>query len=677
MTSDRQREPELALPRQTVQRQLSGSTRSMAVVAHQDDDLYFMNPLLVNQMRHSQRHVTVCLTAGEADGRNAPAGSEAHAALPVNFEGFAAARFNGLRRAYGEMVLGDRDAEWRRDAITVGPGIEADLSTLVDAPGIQLVSLNLWCTPPPGSPGGAGSLQHLWTGEATVTPTMVPLGSPVSGSFGYSRESLIGALLHLLRDVEPTLLWTMDPDPDRQLHDKANPQHADTGDYSDHIAHTVTGLFAHEAAQRWFADGGGKDTSVEAFRGYYVRRWPSNLSPEARAVKQRYKDIYGWADGLPADGPVGRGDRKVGGDAIGAGNASGTTLRYPGSPAWSASDANGRLSAFAVRGGQVVHWQQTETGAFCPGRELGGAGFLPHVVALTAADGGWRLFTVRQELAAEPERHVRDICTTVLPAATGDTDVRWESLGNPAGPDDPSERRHLGMPHAVPLPGGGVLLLVRNADKGLSCRLHDGTSWTQWQDLGGRDIQDGLTAVALDDHVVEVFAAARTGTARWLVSVPDLTAGYAVLETEAPAGPPAVTRLPDGERLLLFRRRDSASVLSYRTRGAGREWDLSMAADLGGHGGPGPLTVRYVPRAGAVLLAVRDDASGSSVAWWDPDVSTPCRWFREATPITGGHAVQVDGSGCPVVLAVSTAGGLRVSRPEPNGSSVNSMKEVP
>lgn len=648
----------------------------MAVMAHQDDDLYFLNPLLASQLHHSATHLTVCLTAGEADGRNAPGGSAAHAALPVDFEGFAAARFNGLRSAYGEMVLGDRNAKWRRAAITLGSTTEADLSTLVDAPWIRLVSLNLWCAPPPGSPVGAGSLPRLWTGEAAVTPTMVPLGSPVSGSFAYSRENLIEALLHLLRDVEPTLLWTMDPDPDRQLHDKANPQHADTGDYSDHLAHTITGLFAHEAAQRWFAEGGGSATTVEAFRGYYVRRWPSNLSPKARALKQRYKDIYGWADGRPADGPVGHGDRKVGGDAIGTGNASGTTLRYPGSRTWAAAGPNGELSAFAVRGGQVVRWQQAGSGPFAPSQVVPGGGLLPHVAALATPNGDWRLFAVRQELTAEPDRHVRDIWTTVLPAA-GDATVRWESLGNPARRNAPSDRRNIGMPHAVSLPDGGVLLLARNAGKGLSARLYDGTSWTQWQDLGGRDIQDGLAAVVVDDHHVEVLAAGRTGIGRWLVSVPELVAEYAPLETEAPAGPPAVTRLPDGERLLLFRRRDSASVLSYRTRGAGREWDLSTAADLGGHGGPGPLTARFVSEAGAVLVAVRDDASGSSVAWLDPAGGTPCRWLRESTPIVGGHAVQIDEAGCPVLLAVSTAGGLLASRPDRLGSSLNPMKEVP
>ncbi|GAB3956616.1 hypothetical protein GCM10027614_69400 [Micromonospora vulcania] len=484
----------------------------MAVLAHQDDDLYFLNPLLASQLRHSEAHLSVCLTTGESDGRNARNGSAAHAALPVDFEGFAAARFNGLRSAYGDMVVGDRDAQWYREAITVGPGLEAELSTLVDAPQIQLVALNLWCLPPAGSPADAGTLPLLWTGEAAHTPTMVPLGSPVSGTFDYSRENVIEALLHLLRSFKPTLLWTMDPDPDLLLHDKANPQYADTGDASDHIFHTVTGLFAQEAARWWFAEGGGRATSVEAFRGYYVRRWPSNLSPEGRALKQRYKDTYGWADGRPADGPVGHGDRKVGGDPIGSGNASGTTLRYPGSRAWAAPGANGRLSAFAVLGGRVVHWRETRSGEFAPGRAAPGTRLLPHVSALAVPDGGWRLFAVRQGLTAEPDRHVRDVWTIVLPPQGEYTDVCWQSLGNPNQRSAPAKRRHIGMPQAVALAGGRILLLARNAGKGLSGRLYDGTSWRPWQDLGGRDTQDGLTAVALDDHTVEVLAAGAPGS---------------------------------------------------------------------------------------------------------------------------------------------------------------------
>ncbi|GAB3956618.1 hypothetical protein GCM10027614_69410 [Micromonospora vulcania] len=118
-------------------------------------------------------------------------------------------------------------------------------------------------------------------------------------------------------------------------------------------------------------------------------------------------------------------------------------------------------------------------------------------------------------------------------------------------------------------------------------------------------------------------------------------------------------------------------MVSYRTRGAGRDWDLSTAADLGGHGGPGPLTAQFVPGAGAVLLAVRDDSSGSSVTWLDPDQSTPCQWLRESTPIVGGHAVPVNDAGKATVLAVSTAGGLLALRPDRSRTSLTSMKEVP
>lgn len=654
-----------------------GRPRSMAIMAHQDDDLYFLNPLLVSQLRSSEEHLTVCLTAGEADGRNAPGGSAEHADLPVDFEAFAAARFNGLRCAYADMVLGDRDAKWRREVTPLGGGLEADVSILVDAPHIQLISLNLWCAPPAGSDAGAGSLPRLWTGEAESTPTMVPLGSPVSGTYSYTRESLVEALVVLLRRFVPTLLWTMDPDPDLQVHDRVNPRHADSEGYSDHIFHTATGLFAHEAAARWFAEGGGRSTSVEAFRGYYVRRWPSNLSPEARARKQRYKDVYGWADRRPCDDPAGHGDRKVGGASIGAGNASGTTLRYPGSRSWAGLGTDGRFSAFAVRGGQVVHWRETRPGDLADGRRVPGRRLLPHVTALPVPDGAWRLFAVRQGLSAHPDRHVRNLWTVLLPGSADHRDVRWESLGNPNAQSAPAKRRGIGMPQAVQLSGGRILVLARNAGKALSGRLYDGSSWMPWRDLGGSDTQDGLTAVALDDHSVEVFAAARTGIGRWVVSVPDLAAGYSVVRTEPPAGPPTVVRLPDGGRMLFCRCRDSASVLSFRTAGADRTWDPSSLTDLGGHGGPGPIAARYVPGAGAVLVAVRDDASATSLAWVEPSGRLSGPWRSEPTPIVGSHTLSVDPTGRPMVLAVSASGGLVTLRPNRSASSVKLMKEIP
>ncbi|PZG23432.1 hypothetical protein C1I95_03205 [Micromonospora craterilacus] len=653
-----------------------GRPRSMAIIAHQDDDLYFLNPLLVSQLHSSEAHLTVCLTVGEADGRNAPGGTPEHASAPVGFQAFAAARFNGLRRAYADMVLGDREAKWRREVTTLAGGAEADLSIMVDAPHIQLVSLNLWCALPPNAPPGAGMLPELWTGQAECTPTMLPLGSPVTSTHSYSRENLIESLVLLLRRFEPTLLWTMDPDPDLQVHDRANPRYADSGDYSDHVFHTVTGLFAHEAATRRFVEQRGCRTSVEAFRGYYVRRWPSNLSPEARAGKQRYKDVYGWADRRPSDDPAGLGDRKVSGDLIGAGNASGTTLRYPGSRSWAGLAADGRLSAFAVRGGQVVHWGEGRPGELTRGRLVPGRKLLPHVDVLPTADGGWRLFAVRQRLTADPEEHGRDLWTVLLPSSGDYRKVRWESLGNPDAHSAPAQRRHIGMPQAVSVSDGRLLVFARNAGKGLSARLYDGSIWTSWKDLGGQDVQDGLTAVALDNESVEVFAAGRQGVARWLVSAAGLTAEFSMLPTEAPAGPPTVVQIPDGSRMLFCRCRDSASGVSFRTDD-GQVWDPSSLVDLGGHGGPGPIAARYVPDAGGVLVAVRDDASATSLTWVRPDGRVAGPWFREPTTIAGSHTVAVDSTGRPLVLAITASGGLLTMSTGRSMSSVTLMKEVP
>ncbi|WP_158610109.1 PIG-L family deacetylase [Micromonospora globbae] len=645
-------------------------------MAHQDDDLYFLNPLLVSQLRSNEAHLTVCLTAGEADGRNAPGGTREHAATPVDFEGFAAARYNGLRCAYADMVLGDRDAQWHREVVVLDGGAEADVSVLVDAPHIRLVSLNLWCSPPPDAAAGTGSLPELWSGQAASTPTMIPLGSPVTGTHAYSREGLIESLVMLLRSFEPTLLWTMDPDPDWQVHDEANPRHADSGNYSDHIFHTVTALFTYGAASRWFAEGGGGQTSVEAFRGYYVRRWPSNLSPEGRTSKQRYKDVYGWADRRPTGDPAGLGDRKVSGDPIAAGNASGTTLRYPGSRSWARPASDGTLSAFAVRGGRVVQWREARHGGFLESRPVPGGGLLlPHVDVVPHGDAGWRLFAVHQGLAADPDRHVRDLWTTVVPASGDVRNSRWESLGNPAPTSAPAKRRHVGMPQVVPLGDGRLLVLVRNAGKGASARLYQDSTWTPWRDLGGEGVQDGLTALALDDGSVEVLAAAGTGVARWLIRPSGGDAAFSVIPTEAPAGPPTVVALPGGDRMMFYRRRDSASVVSLRAFGA-TGWDLCSPVDLGGHGGPGPIAAQFVPGADAVLVAVRDDDSATSVTWVDLDGRGRGAWMRHPTPIAGSHAVSIDSAGRPIVLAVSAGGGLLILLVDQAASSVTLMKEA-
>lgn len=143
----------------------------MQIVAHQDDDLYFMNPDVDQAVRVGTDLVTVFLTAGEADGRNGPGGRP-------DPEAYAAARNNGSRAAYAFMALGDRAAAWERHSVRLRDGAHAELDTLVGAPNVKLVFLN---TRKEEGIGADGRLRTLWNGKERELDTLAPRDEPAGG----------------------------------------------------------------------------------------------------------------------------------------------------------------------------------------------------------------------------------------------------------------------------------------------------------------------------------------------------------------------------------------------------------------------------------------------------------------------------------------------------------------
>lgn len=149
----------------------------LQVIAHADDGLYFMNPDLEQSLRGGARSVTVCLTGGEADGRNVSRRAPDPARVPKNRAAFARARANGLRAAHAAMATGDPAARWDVAALSLLPGFEVEIQTLRDAPQHQLIFLGLvearavWQS-------RAASLRGLWLGATGTLPTLRPWAPP-------------------------------------------------------------------------------------------------------------------------------------------------------------------------------------------------------------------------------------------------------------------------------------------------------------------------------------------------------------------------------------------------------------------------------------------------------------------------------------------------------------------
>ncbi|MEX0173600.1 PIG-L family deacetylase [Streptomyces sp. LMG1-1-1.1] len=512
----------------------------MQFSAHPDDDLYFMNPDTQRLLDSGVPLVSVYVTAGEHTGRNRIAGMPD---TPPDRAAYSAARHQGLRQAYAEALGLPRFTPWRREVLTLPGGLRAEADTLTrGARRVELVFLNL----PMHTTRRYMALPALWHDRALELRTHLSAGSPVTRSDTYDYDRLVGALADLLRRYRPTVVHTLDPDPDVQHGDEATRRRdSEQPGYADHGDHTAVACFTWAALGRWVTDAvrdGGPVPAftTRAFRGYYNRHWPKNLPPEVLAEKAARLVPYGGDPSWQCGNPSGCGDYGVGGDrplTNRKGWVRSTHHRWPGARPAVTEDADGRLTAYGVLGLRAVRWRESAPGAGTgtrpPGgtrgasapagagwgepEDLGGGPLAPALGSAVLDDGRVLLFAVRfAALDGHGGPNRREV-VLLEQRSPGGPFLAWRGLGNPERSDD--RGRRIGAPVAVTAPDGRVHLFVRNAGKGVSTRVRaasDG-SWGPWRALpGDAEVQDGL-AVSLDAAGrVHVYAAGRDSVRHWV-----------------------------------------------------------------------------------------------------------------------------------------------------------------
>jgi LmbE family N-acetylglucosaminyl deacetylase len=227
---------------------------AMQIVAHQDDDLFFLSPDVLHDIEAGRCVRTVYVTAGDAGHK----------------EDYWGGREAGARAAYAAMA-GVEDAWTASDAGVPGRSILKE--TLTAAPNISLVFLRL----PDGRRTGAGnavhdyeSLMRLWQGD-------IPEMTAVDSSETYTAADLHLTLSDLLIGFGPTTVRTQDwTIPFR---------HGDNAD------HTATALFAQEADQDYTAGH-----RLLAYGGYPQWTRPANVSGADLQAKARVLLTYAGHD---------------------------------------------------------------------------------------------------------------------------------------------------------------------------------------------------------------------------------------------------------------------------------------------------------------------------------------------------------------------------------------------
>ncbi|MFJ8198636.1 PIG-L family deacetylase [Streptomyces sp. NPDC096152] len=645
---------------------MSSPASVLQIVAHPDDDLYFMNPATFQAIKAGTPTTTVYLTSGDAYGRNPRPWQVSPPA--EDREAYGKARQNGIRAAYGAMALGDRTAAWTPSTLATAGGAVAEVYSLAEAPWVRLVFLNIRQHGTPEGP--PRSLHVLWQEEAERVPTLRVSGGLVDEQYWYTRSGLVDTLVQILGLFRPTLVRTMDPDPDRLVHDERFPQHHDFGDLADHSDHTAAGLFSWVALDRYRGPGEDRTFVVEAFRGYSNERWPHSLGPRAVSLKEYFLNVYGAADGYDCGDPAGSGDYAVGLSARGTGWVQSTTPRDPGGIRLG-RDARGRLTAFAVVDQQAAVWLERQ-----PGSDrwrgpffLGGGPLSPGLAVSLTPDGRWQLFARRMSHLGPDHTHRREI--VLLEQAEPDgAFAGWVILGNPSA-GNPERDRHLGAPAVTRDAMGRLHLFVRNGGQGLHTRVRetDGT-WSGWTDLRGHELQEGITALTAPNGRAEVFAASREGVFHWAQgSHLEPLKRAPRFRLTVPASPAAAVVQPDGRVMTVYRQPDTGRLLMAEEDTQGGRW-ARPAVPIGGRGGFGAVCCAPGddPETGT-LVATRSDLGGIAYRFLPGDHP----WQELPTDDLGGlsahaPAAAFDVFGRAVIAVLGADGRPAVARQAGRGS---------
>ncbi|MFE9568344.1 PIG-L family deacetylase [Streptomyces sp. NPDC006692] len=649
------------------------------VIAHADDGIYFMNPDLEQSIRSGALSVTVCMTSGESDGRNAAPKTPQFKTLPTDRPGFARARINGLRAAHALMATGDDNSPWSVEPVELLPGFRSELHYLQAAPHCQLIYMGL-CEARYVSVPRPVSMRGLWLGAIEQLPTLPGTGSTVRMPRAYTRDQLTDALVAAIARVNPTVIRTLDPTPLHAPRETVAMMSAPTIlrglSYLDHQDHTASARFMQAAMERFWGAGKGRPASVTNYFGYPTNYTPPSLDAATTRRTAQLLNAYGWVDHRDCGDPSGCGDLKVGPNGLkagGAGWARGTRTRTPGTSRWVAPLKDGRLAAFAVLSGAVRCWVERTAGKgpwAGPFDVVGSAGgpLDPQVEVARHPDGTLQLFATRTVLPFKGEKHHKELVCAVQSGVGADgvpTFGAWSSLGTPDAGDKSLE---TGYPATAVAPDGTVHVLARNWAGDIALRSGaGGKDWGPWQLLDhppGKQpphplVVEGIDALVDPAGLLHVVAPIAKTLLHWVSAAPGEVPKLSAPTGLTPSGS-AVSLVADGRGGVsaVYRLAGTAQVAMASPKGSGAAWSVVRRAPIGGYGRVS--AARLGGSGGGLVLAARDDQG--RVVPSSRESSAPDAWEVPGVQFVGIPGAAQDASGRGVLTVIGTDGQLYASR---------------
>ncbi|MDD9381567.1 PIG-L family deacetylase [Streptomyces sp. ZAF1911] len=623
------------------------------IVAHPDDDLFFMNPDVSRSLLSGTPLTTLYLTSGEADGRNeAHGGAAKDPEQPADRGHYAEARQNGIRSAYAQMATGDRTSPWRRTVIPTAGGGDAELDVLIAKPEVNLVWLQMREARAPVA-DTPDSLRGLWNGRIPALTPQLTAGTPVAQPPTYTKDQVIAAISGILERYKPTTIRMQDPSPGRYL---------DSGRLTDHQDHMYAARFAQAGAASYAARvpvGQRPRFTVQNYLGYHNSTLPHTLDPQTADTKIGFLKTYAWHDKQNYCGSrSGCGDRKVAGSPSGRNWAQ--SLRYARGDhsSWLVQGTTGRLYAFAVLDGQMAVWNRgagTGPGAAWQGPVLlPGTGIDPGATTARLPDGRVAVLATRTVFGDRPEEYRREIVYAAQSVPGGPFGA-WVSLGTPEPGDEPGTSS-ISAPSAVSDPDGRLTVYVRDSRRALLARTQEPSgAFGGWQHLGGADLQSDPVAATDSAGRRHVYAATTQSVLVWIQPAPG-----APLAGPFPTGLPAttvpLTATPEGAGIrLYFRRPDSGVVRTALVTATAdpAKPAVSSVTEAGGRAGYGAVGV-----AGRVISGRADSGTISTTGLGGPPAWTESRMLYAGAPAgiqEPGGATTIAVLGLDAELHVTTA----------------------
>lgn len=661
-----------ALPAVALSSAPGGGDGFVNIVAHQDDDLLFLNPMMLAPLRAGSPSLTVFLTAGEACGVGGDCAKPA-----TSREDFAANRQNGSRAAYAFM-LGVPDT-WDRQAVTGAGGAAYELDTLHAAPQVKLAFLSIrdggdTSEDATDSKHYSYNLANLDDNVYPQIQTLVPTGSVVPTPQTYTKAGLLQTLTGILQQYQPTVVRTQSP---------GNVY----GYHYDNTDHKEAAYFTDQALTGYHGPGGSGRLVVEHYRDYDLDNLPDNLSATQRQDKENVFSTYATFDQ----------------NAINTGLSSGDYASWPQrlysrwseGAAWTAKDRDGRLEAFAVEDNQVMRWYQTSPGGAWAGPQaLGGGGgsyLAPQIAVGTNADGRLQVFALRYDGLQDTSSLITASQTTA-----GGSFSAWTSLGNPD-----NAHYQTGSPTVAANADGRLQVFTKNYHGGVSTAVQStpGGAFSGWTDLGGGPgVQDGLAAATDRTGRINLFATKcqlppsgsppddgnggaiyddgnpqPCGMTRWSQTSVNGAGTWDAqqLISSTVSSQPSVTADQDG-RLQVFYRQGGGSDVLTLAQNADNTWGHTPV-ELSGNGGTGTPGVFATSGAdGRIVAVTRDNTNAVSVIGQQAaNGGFGAQWSALGGMTEGLPTGNVDSTGRAVLFRIATNGQLFVDQQTSPGSQLS------